>query len=138
MIGMDVGGTRFPFTMERARENLHRRVSLDGRGVVREAVRRMTQGARAVLEKAYCRLDEVSLFVPHQANLRIIEAVARNLKLPMDRVFVNIEEYGNTGPASIPLALYEARERGRIREGDLVLLTAFGAGLHWSAALIRY
>jgi 3-oxoacyl-[acyl-carrier-protein] synthase-3 len=138
MIGMDVGGTRFPFTMERARENLHRRVSLDGRGVVREAVRRMTQGARAVLEKACCRLDEVSLFVPHQANLRIIEAVARNLKLPMDRVFVNIEEYGNTGPASIPLALFEARGQGRLRQGDLVLLTAFGAGLHWSAALIRF
>jgi 3-oxoacyl-[acyl-carrier-protein] synthase-3 len=76
--------------------------------------------------------------VPHQANLRIIEALARNLKLPMDKVFVNIEEYGNTGSASIPLALYEARGRGRLRQGDLVLLTSFGAGLHWSAALIRF
>lgn len=138
MIGMEVGGTRLPFTMERARQDLHRRVSLDGRGVVKEAVRRMTQGAHAVLEKAGCQLDEVTLFVPHQANLRIIEAVARNLKLPMDKVFVNIEEYGNTGAASIPLALYEARGRGRLRQGDLVLLTAFGAGLHWSAALIRF
>ena len=138
MISMEVGGTRLPFTIERAREDLHRRVSLDGRRVVKEAIRRMTQGARAVLEKAHCELDEVSLFVPHQANLRIIEAVARNLKLPMEKVFVNIEEYGNTGPASIPLALFEAREQGRLRQGDLVLLTAFGAGLHWSAALIRF
>jgi 3-oxoacyl-[acyl-carrier-protein] synthase-3 len=138
MIGMEVGGTRLPFTMERARQDLHRRVSLDGRGVLKEAVRRMTQGARAVLEKAGCQLDEVTLFVPHQANLRVIEALARNLELPMDKVFVNIEEYGNTGAASIPLALYEARGRGRLRQGDLVLLTAFGAGLHWSAALIRF
>jgi 3-oxoacyl-[acyl-carrier-protein] synthase-3 len=138
MIGMEVGGTRLPFTLERARQNLHRRVALDGRGVYKEAVRRMTQGANAVLEKARCRLDDVSLFVPHQANSRIIEAVARNLKLPMEKVFVNVEEYGNTGAASIPLALYEARERRCFGPGDLVLLTAFGAGLHWSAALVRF
>jgi 3-oxoacyl-[acyl-carrier-protein] synthase-3 len=138
MIGMEVGGTRAPFTAERASRDLHRRVSLDGKGVFREAVRRMTEGARAVLEKARRGVDEVSLFVPHQANLRIIEAVARNLRLPMEKVFVNIEEYGNTGAASIPLALHEAKQRGRLGQGDLVLLTAFGAGLHWSAALVRY
>lgn len=138
LIGMEVGGTRLPFTVARARQNLHRRVALDGRGVFKEATRRMTQAAQAVLDKARCRLDEVSLFVPHQANLRIVQTVARNLGLPMDKVFVNIEEYGNTGPASIPLALFEARERGRVQNGDLVLLTAFGAGLHWSAALIRF
>jgi 3-oxoacyl-[acyl-carrier-protein] synthase-3 len=138
MIGMEVGGTRVPFTAELARQDLHRRVALDGKGVFKEAVRRMTQGARAVLEKAQHRLEDVALFVPHQANLRIIEAVARNLELPMEKVFVNIEEYGNTGAASIPLALHEARQRGRLSEGDLVLLTAFGAGLHWSAALVRY
>jgi 3-oxoacyl-[acyl-carrier-protein] synthase-3 len=137
LIGIEVGGTRLPFTLERARKELHRRVSLDGRGVFKEAVRRMTQAARAVLEKAGLGLEDVSLFVPHQANLRIIEAVARNLKVPMDRVFVNVEEYGNTGAASIPLALYEARRSGRLRRGDLVLLTAFGAGFHWAAALIR-
>jgi 3-oxoacyl-[acyl-carrier-protein] synthase-3 len=138
MIGMEVGGTRVPFTAEQARQDLHRRVALDGKGVFKEAVRRMTQGARAVLEKSQRRLEEVSLFVPHQANLRIIEAVARNLGLPMEKVFVNIEEYGNTGAASIPLALHEARQRERLGKGDLVLLTAFGAGLHWSAALIRF
>lgn len=138
MIGMEVGGTRLPFSLARARDSLHRRVVLDGRGVFKEAVKRMTQASHAVLGKADLELSDVSLFVPHQANARIIEAVAGKLALPMERVFVNIQEYGNTGPASVPLALSEARAQGRIREGDLVLLTAFGAGLHWSAGLIRF
>jgi len=138
MIGMKVGGTRMPFTLERAQLNLHRRVALEGRAVFKESVKRMTQAAREALAKAGHSLDEVALVVPHQANLRIIEALANRLGLPLEKFFVNIQEYGNTGSASLPVALTEALEQGRIRNGDLVLLTAFGAGLHWAGALVRF
>ncbi|WP_420449638.1 3-oxoacyl-[acyl-carrier-protein] synthase III C-terminal domain-containing protein [Candidatus Palauibacter sp.] len=76
--------------------------------------------------------------MPHQANLRILDAVQKRLDLSDERVFVNVHEYGNTGSASVPLALWEARDQGRIKPGDLVLLTAFGAGFHWAAALLRF
>lgn len=83
-------------------------------------------------------MADVALFVPHQANIRIIEAVGSRLGVGADRVFVNLAEYGNTSSASIPLALAEARAAGRIRPGDRVLVTAFGAGLTWGAALLRF
>ena len=91
-----------------------------------------------VLQQAGVAIDEVALVVPHQANLRIINAVGKALRVDPDRVFTNVQEYGNTGSASVPLALWEAREAGRIAAGDLVLLTAFGAGFHWSAVLLRF
>jgi 3-oxoacyl-[acyl-carrier-protein] synthase-3 len=138
MIAIEVGGTRFPFTLERAQQSLQRRVSLNGRRVFKEAVKRMTQVAKTVLDKEGLSVDDVSVFIPHQANLRIIEAAANGLGLPMEKVFVHIQEYGNTGPASVALALSEALEQGRIRQGDLVLLVAFGAGLHWSGALLKF
>ena len=138
LIGLPVGGTRTPFTLERAQQNLHRRVSFEGRTVFKQAVRRMTQAAHNVLQKTGHTLDEISLIVPHQANLRIIESVAKNLGLPMERFFVHIEQYGNTGPASLPLGLSCALAEGRIHDGDLVLLTTFGAGLHWSAGLLQF
>jgi 3-oxoacyl-[acyl-carrier-protein] synthase III len=137
-ISLPVGGTRWPFTLEAAQQNLHRRVTLEGRAVFKEAVRRMTQAARDALGKAGRSAADVSLVVPHQANLRIIEAVAEHLGLPLERFFVNLQEYGNTGPASLPVALWDALQQNAIREGDLVLLTAFGAGLHWGAALLQF
>src|SRR2546429_8482126 len=81
---------------------------------------------------------DVSLFVPHQANLRIIEAAVRRVGLPMDRVFVNVDRYGNTGAASVYVALEEALTAGRVKPGDLVLLAAFGGGFAWGAVLIRW
>ncbi len=81
---------------------------------------------------------DVDLFVPHQANLRIIESISQYLELPMERFFVNIDRYGNSSAASIPIALDEARRGGRIKPGDLTLLVAFGAGLTYGSALIRW
>jgi len=138
ILGLSVGGTRHPFSLQAAQAGLHERVNMNGREVFKEAVRRMSQGARQVLAKAELTLEDVHLVVPHQANLRILQAVARELELPFDKFFVNLQEYGNTGSASIPLALFEARQQHRISPGDLVLLTSFGAGFHWSASLLRF
>ena len=83
-------------------------------------------------------MDEVNLFIPHQANIRIINSAAKRLGIPEERVFVNVHKYGNTSSASIPLALDEAYREGKINSGDLVLLVGFGAGLTWGSALIRW
>ena len=83
-------------------------------------------------------MDDVALVVPHQANLRILKAVAKALDLSAERVYVNVDSYGNTGSASVPLALDQARAEGRIEPGDLVLTTSFGAGFHWAAVLLRF
>ena len=138
ILGVEAGGTRVPITVERAQQGLHKHVVMQGREVFREAVSRMSQASHEVLEKAGASIDDVALVVPHQANLRILNAVARRLQVPQERVFVNVQKYGNTGSASVPLALWEAREQGRIKPGDLVLLTAFGAGFHWAALLLRF
>lgn len=137
-ISLPVGGTRQPFTLEAAQQNLHVRVTLEGRAVFKEAVKRMTQAARDALTKAGRTINDVALIVPHQANLRIIEAVTEQLGLPREKVFVNLQEYGNTGSASLPVALWDAMQQKAIRPGDLVLLVAFGAGLHWGAALMQF
>jgi len=138
ILGVEAGGTRVPITVERARQGLHKHVVMQGREVFREAVSRMNQASHEVLERAGVSIDDVALVVPHQANLRILNAVAKRLQVPEERVFVNVQKYGNTGSASVPLALWEAREQGRIEPGDLVLLTAFGAGFHWAATLLQF
>jgi len=138
ILGLEVGGTRIPFSEEAGRQGLHHRIEFHGREVFRHAVRRMAQAGRDVLAKAGHTLDEVALLVPHQANLRIVDAVRRELELPEAKVYVNLQEYGNTGSASVPLALWEARRAGRITSGDLVLLVSFGAGFHWASVLLRY
>jgi 3-oxoacyl-[acyl-carrier-protein] synthase-3 len=135
---LEAGGTRRPFGLEAARAGAHHDIVMNGREVFREAVARMSEAARQVLEQAGHALAEVSLVVPHQANLRIIQAVGKALGAAEDRVYVNVQEYGNTGSASVPLALAEARAAGRVRPGDLVLLTSFGAGFHWAATLVRF
>jgi len=132
-----VGGTRLPFE-EAARQGRLREVRMNGREVFRHAVRRMTEAGRETLRRAGRSLDEVALVVPHQANLRILEAVRNDLGLGADRLFVNVQEYGNTGSASVPLALSQAVEQGRVRAGDLVLLVSFGAGFHWAGMLVQY
>ncbi|NIR42970.1 MAG: ketoacyl-ACP synthase III [Gemmatimonadetes bacterium] len=109
-----------------------------GREVFKNAVRSMCEAVDAVLEKAGVTKDEIDLLVPHQANIRIIEATARYAGLSMDRVWVNVDRYGNTSSATIPVALHEAREAGRIEEGSLVLMVTFGAGLTWAGMLIRW
>ncbi|MDQ3742917.1 MAG: ketoacyl-ACP synthase III [Acidobacteriota bacterium] len=135
---IEVGGTRHPFNAETAREESHKRVTMNGREVFKEAVHRMSEGAQTVLAKAGFLIEDLDLVIPHQANLRIIEAVAKSLGLTPDKLYVNIQEYGNTGSASVPLALWEAQQRGLIKPGGLVLLTSFGAGFHWGATLLRF
>ena len=138
ILSLEAGGTRVPFTLESAQAGLHQKVVMKGREVFREAVARMSEAAQRVLAKAGVAVHELALVVPHQANLRILQATANALGVPIEKLHVNVQEYGNTGSASIPLALTEAREQGRIARGDLVLLTSFGAGFHWAATLVRF
>ena len=111
---------------------------MEGRYVFRHAVTRFPEVIKEALEANGLSVADLSLLIPHQANLRISQMVASSLELGDDRVFNNIERYGNTTAASIPLALYEALEAGRVKEGDLVCLAAFGAGFTWASALLRW
>ena len=138
ILTLAAGGTRNPFNAESLASGDYNRLVMDGRRVFVEAVERMSEAARDVLEKVGRTIDEVKLVIPHQANLRIIEAVRKRLDLEKDVVYVNIEEYGNTGSATVPFAMWEAVDQGRIAPGDLVVLTAFGAGFHWAAAALQF
>src|SRR6185436_8335121 len=138
ILGCHVGGTRQPFNMERAQRLEHQHVTMNGAEVFREAVARMTAASKEVLRMAGLTLDDVALVVPHQANLRILQAVGETLHLPEEKLFTNVQQLGNTGSASVPVALWQARSQGRVKPGDVVLLTAFGAGFHWAALLLRY
>jgi 3-oxoacyl-[acyl-carrier-protein] synthase-3 len=138
ILGLETGGTRAPFSLKGAQRRDHKKVVMKGREVFREAVTRMSAAANEVLAQAGVAVDELKLVIPHQANLRIINAVQKVLSVPDEKMHVNVQDYGNTGSASVPLALWEARNQGRIDSGDLVLLTAFGAGFHWAAALLRF
>jgi 3-oxoacyl-[acyl-carrier-protein] synthase-3 len=111
---------------------------MEGREVFRRAVRTELRSITKVLTEAGARPEDVALFVPHQANLRIIEAVNERLGIPMERTAVVLDRTGNTSAASIPLALCEAAETGRLEPGDLVLLSGFGAGMTWASVLIRW
>lgn len=138
ILTLQTGGTRNPFTAEAAARGDHQRLDMDGREVFREAVHRMSDSVMQVLEMSGKDLDDVALVIPHQANKRIIDAVGKKMGIEEERVFVNVHQYGNTGSATVPLALWEAVESGRIQKGDLVALTAFGAGFHWAAALMEF
>jgi 3-oxoacyl-[acyl-carrier-protein] synthase-3 len=113
-------------------------IRMAGREVFKSAVRSMCEAADAVLEQAGVSIDDVDLLVPHQANIRIIEATAKYAGIPMEKVWVNVDRYGNTSSATIPVALCEAREAGRIEDGSLVLMVTFGAGLTWAGMLLRW
>ncbi len=111
---------------------------MDGKAVFKHAVEKLPQVVHSVLRRNGLQLDDIALLVPHQANMRINELVARNLGLPTERVVHNIQKYGNTTAGSIPIALHEAVLEGRVKPGDLVLLAALGAGLTWGATLMRW
>jgi 3-oxoacyl-[acyl-carrier-protein] synthase-3 len=111
---------------------------MKGNETFKVAVKAMADVSSELLREQGFRLDQVDLFIPHQANDRIINAVGERLKIPAEKVYKNIERYGNTSAASIPIALDECVREGRIKEGDLILLTAFGAGLVWGSVLLRW
>jgi len=134
---MPTGGTEAPYTPDFTYDGSDK-IAMNGSEVFRVAVRQMCDAAIKVIEDAGLKPEDVSLVVPHQANIRIIEALAKRLGLGMDRVMLNIEKYGNTSAASVPLALDEANRAGRIKSGDIILMVAFGGGLIWGAALVRW
>jgi 3-oxoacyl-[acyl-carrier-protein] synthase III len=131
------GGTIHPPTAETVRSGLHF-IRMKGNETFKIAVRSIEEVCREVLKAAGVAPGEVDLFVPHQANKRIIDAVGHRLGLPAEKVYLNIDRTGNTSSASIPIALDEANRKGLIRRGDKVLFAAFGAGLTWGAALLRW
>lgn len=137
MLCMPAGGSAMPPSERTVREGLHY-LKMDGREVFKHAVRIMQEKALEVLDLCGVSAEDVALLIPHQANTRIIETVAKRLKIPSEKVYVNIENYGNTSSASIPIALDEVVRGGKVRKGDLVLLVAFGAGLTWGATLVRF
>jgi len=137
LLYMPGGGARYPASHETVDARMHY-ARMKGSEVFKIAVRMFTESAAAILERHGFTAADVDLFIPHQANLRIIEAAAKRLALPMERVFVNLDRYGNTGAASVYVALEEAASAGRLKPGDLVLLAAFGGGVTWGAALYRW
>jgi 3-oxoacyl-[acyl-carrier-protein] synthase-3 len=138
ILTLAAGGTRNPFNASSLASGDYNRLVMDGRKIFVEAVKRMSEAATEVVDKVGRSLADVKLVIPHQANLRIIEAVRKKLALSEEKMYVNIEDYGNTGSATVPFALWEASNNGRIGVGDLVVLTAFGAGFHWSAAALQF
>jgi 3-oxoacyl-[acyl-carrier-protein] synthase-3 len=111
---------------------------MNGREVYKFAVRVIPRAIEEVVERAGLRLDDVDWFIPHQANIRIIDAAAERLGQPREKFYVNVERFGNTSSASVPVALYEAVRSGRIRRGHLAVLVAFGGGLTWASCAIRW
>ncbi len=137
LLNIPGGGCAVPPTAESVARGDHF-LKMKGKEVFKLAVRGMEEAAREILEQQGLTANHIGLVIPHQANLRIIEAIAQYLELPMDRFYVNVDRYGNTSAASIPLALDEARAAGRVKAGDLTLLVAFGAGSTYGSALIRW
>lgn len=131
------GGTRMPVTAEVLEKKLNT-VRMDGSEVFKFAVRIMENASVSALEKAGLTPADISLLVPHQANIRIVGAAAKRLNLPIEKVAVNLDRYANTSAASVPIALDEALEAGRIQPGDIVVMVGFGAGLTWAAAVLRW
>lgn len=137
LLELPAGGSRMPASLETVEKRLHY-IKMNGNEVFKFAVRVVEEASRKVLAKAQKTIDDVSLFIPHQANIRIIQSAAKRLGIPEEKIFVNVDRYGNTSAASIPIALDEALREQRIKEGDIVLLVGFGAGLTWGAALIEW
>jgi 3-oxoacyl-[acyl-carrier-protein] synthase-3 len=131
------GGSAKPITAENLNQHLHT-LNMQGREVFKIAVTRMKEAAEKVIERAGWTADDIACVIPHQANLRIIDAIADRLAVPNERVFVNLDKYGNTSAAAVAIALDEANRTGAFKRGDHIVLVAFGAGLTWAAAAIRW
>ena len=134
---MRAGGSRSPASLETVERGEHF-LAMNGTEVYKFAVQQMPKAVGEALRRAHLTADDVDFVIPHQANLRIIDSVAVRLGVPKEKFFVNVQRYGNTSSASIPVALYEAVEAGRVRPGDLGVMVAFGAGYTWGACTIRW
>ncbi len=136
-LAVPAGGSRMPASLETVRDNLHT-IHMDGKEVYRFATRVMVSAVREVVQCAGLTLADVSLVIPHQANKRIIDSAARSLSLPEDKFVVNLDRYGNTSSASIPIAVCEAVAEGRVHPNDHLVLVGFGGGLTWGATLVKW
>jgi len=137
ILSMPGGGSRFPLT----KDNIHLRlntIKMSGKEVYKQAVTAMLSAATTALEKAGLTKDDLACIIPHQANMRIIEALATRLELPLDRFYINLDRYGNTSAAAVSIALDEANRTGRMKRGDYVLLVVFGGGLTWASSVIQW
>jgi 3-oxoacyl-[acyl-carrier-protein] synthase-3 len=137
LLEIRAGGSRMPATAETIAAG-EQYLKMQGQEVFRRAVRAVADSARATLDRAGVTPADVAWFVPHQANVRIIDSAATRLGISKERTIVNIDRYGNTSAASIPIAMAEAADDGRLRDGDLVLMSGFGAGMTWASALVRW
>jgi 3-oxoacyl-[acyl-carrier-protein] synthase III len=137
LLWITLGGSVNPYKPNYADDGTDK-IYMNGGDVFKTAVREMGKAAIRVLEDAGVSAEQVNVVIPHQANVRIIESLAKRLDISMDKVYVNIERYGNTSAASIPLALDEANRAGKIKDGDYVLMMAFGGGLTWGASLMKW
>lgn len=134
LLSIPAGGSRYPASAATVYDGLHW-IHMNGREVFRFATRVMAQATREAVEAAHLKIEDIQLIIPHQANYRIIEAAARGLEFPLERCVINLDRYGNTSTASIPIATCEAHQSGRLKPGDKVVFVGFGAGLTWGAAV---
>jgi 3-oxoacyl-[acyl-carrier-protein] synthase-3 len=137
LIILPAGGSRIPASFESVERGQHY-LKMNGREVYKFAVRCIPKAIEEAASRAGIALEDVDCFIPHQANIRIIDAAAERLGQPREKFFVNVQRYGNTSSASVPVALYEAVHAGRIKPGDLIIMVAFGGGLTWASCAIRW
>lgn len=137
VLSLPAGGSKMPPSIKTLQERLHY-IKFRGREVFKLAITNLTELITKTVTSSNLTIDDISLFILHQSNFRIIEATMERLKIPREKIFHNIEKYGNTSSASIPIALDEAKREGRLKPGDLVLLAAFGGGLTWSSSIVRW
>jgi len=137
LLYMPGGGSLYPASEKTVREHMHF-LKMTGKGLYKEATTSMTDAVLAVLKKNGIGIEDMDLLVAHQANKRIILSTAKKLDISPEKAYVNIDKYGNTSSATIPIALTEARDEGRIQNGDTVVLVGFGSGMTWGASLLRY
>src|SRR5713101_8314822 len=134
---MPGGGSRCPITRDNVDLNLQT-IHMTGKEVYKQAVTAMVNASKKVLANAGLTADDIACVIPHQANLRIMDAIANRLKIPLDRFYVNLDKYGNTSAAAVAIALDEANRSGRIKHGDYVLMVVFGGGLTWASTIIEW
>ncbi len=131
------GGSRTPITPENIND-IERGMVMDGKALYKRAVASFVNSVENAMKNSGVSMEDIDLFIPHQANIRIIQSAATRLKFPEEKIFVNLDKTGNTSAASIPIALDQACRAGRVKKGDTILLAAFGAGLTWASAIIRW
>jgi 3-oxoacyl-[acyl-carrier-protein] synthase III len=134
---MPGGGSRYPITTENIGQQLNT-IKMQGKETYKQAVTAMSDAADRALEAAGLKYDEIACVIPHQANMRIIEAIAHRMRLPIEKFYVNLEKYGNTSAAAVAIALDEAHRAGRFKVGDYILLVVFGGGLTWASSVIQW